>query len=134
MFDLMKRGLFMGIGLANLTKERVEQLGREVAQQAKLSEADAKKFQAELAQKAEEARVAFEAEIDRRIDHAMIQIGLVKASVSKRGQEVSQEVQAWVDQRIEQALARLHVARTEEIAALISRLELLEKKLAQSHK
>ncbi len=38
MFDLIKKTLLTGVGLAVMTKDKVEELGKEFASQAKLSE------------------------------------------------------------------------------------------------
>ena len=44
MFDLIKKTLLTGVGLAVMTKEKVEELGKDLASQAKLSEHEGKEF------------------------------------------------------------------------------------------
>jgi polyhydroxyalkanoate synthesis regulator phasin len=132
MFEIIKRGLFTGVGIATLTAEKLQELSREVARHADLSESQAKEFEEELSRRAGQARQELEAEIDRRVDHALIQLGLVKAGIKKRAEEAQDELQKFIDERINQALERLGVARTEEVAALTNRIELLEQQVRDS--
>ena len=44
MFELIKKTLLTGVGLAVMTKDKVEELGKELASQAKLSENEGKEF------------------------------------------------------------------------------------------
>ena len=90
MFDVLKQAVFIGLGLASLSKEKAEQLADEIARRAKLSEQESKEFQAELASRTEQARQELDSEIDRRIDHAFIQLGIVKAGVKKETRQPRQ--------------------------------------------
>ena len=78
MFELVKKTLFLGFGLATLTKDKLEDLGREVARQAQLNESKAKEFQLELNSRAEQSRQALAAEIDRRVDQAFGKMGVAR--------------------------------------------------------
>lgn len=129
MFEIVKQAVFAGIGLASLTREKAEELASEVARRAKLSEGETKAFQAELAKRAEQARTELEAEIDRRIDHAFIQLGIVKAGVKKEAAAASQEIRAAIEKIVEQAIERLGVARADDLEALSTRLQALERDL-----
>jgi polyhydroxyalkanoate synthesis regulator phasin len=130
MIELIKQGIFTGLGLLSLTKEKLMELGDQIARQAQLSEEQARQFQVELSQQADEARRNLETEIDRRIDHAFIQIGLIKAGVKKAGETARDEFQTLINQRVDAAFERLGVACAEEIDALTRRVELLEAKHA----
>lgn len=44
MFDLIKKTLLTGVGLAVMTKDKVEELGKDLASQAKMSEHEGKEF------------------------------------------------------------------------------------------
>jgi polyhydroxyalkanoate synthesis regulator phasin len=100
MIDLLKKTLFAGVGLAVLTKEKLVDLGKEVAKQANLTEAQAREFQEDLQKKAEEARDHLQSEIDRRV---------------------------------EAALKKMGVARTDQVNALLARVEELEKRLEKTY-
>ncbi len=78
MIDVMKKTLFTGIGLATLTKEKLQELGREVAEKAKLSEAQAQEFQEELESRADQAQCDLQATIDHRVEQALQRVGLAR--------------------------------------------------------
>ena len=116
MFELVKKSLFLGFGLATMTKEKLEELGREVARQAQLSESKAREFQVELTNKAEQSRQALAAEIDRRIDQAYARMGVAR---SKDATDLAARLAA-----LERAVAEL--PRAADLAALAARVERLE--------
>jgi polyhydroxyalkanoate synthesis regulator phasin len=74
MIDLIKRTLLTGIGAAAMTKEKVEDLGKKFIQEAKLSEAEGKKFLDELTKKTQDARGALEKIVHDAIDKALTTI------------------------------------------------------------
>lgn len=129
MFDLIKQSLYLGMGFASLTREKLTELGKEISARAQLSQEQTQQFQEELVNKAAEARRDLESEIDRRVDHAFIQLGIVKSGVAKVSEQARHELEALIDERIDKLLSSLRVARCEDIEALKSRVELLEKKL-----
>jgi len=131
MFDVLKQAVFASVGLADLTREKVEGVVAEVAKRAKLSEADAAEFQTELYDRVEKARTELGAEIDRRIDQAFIQLGLLKANVKHEAETVGNALQTMTDQSLDAALTKMGLARQEDIDSLTQRIELLEKKLAE---
>jgi polyhydroxyalkanoate synthesis regulator phasin len=84
-FDILEQTLLAGVGLAGLPREKVQDLAAEVSRRAQLSQQEAKEFQAELVARADQARQDLHAEIDRRIDHAFIQLGtIIKAELDRR--------------------------------------------------
>ncbi len=78
----------------------------------------------------EQARQELEAEIDRRIDHAFIQLGILKAGVKKEGEAAKDELRVAIDKRVDEAIQRLGMARADDLQALTIRFEALERKLA----
>ena len=62
MIDLIKKTLLTGVGLAVMTKDKVEELGRDLVSQAKLSESEGREFVDSLMNQAESARSEFDAE------------------------------------------------------------------------
>lgn len=131
MIEFLKQTLLSTMGLASLTKEKAQQLAAEMGRLGNLSEQEKLKLQHDLAARGEEAQQALIAEIDRRIDHAFIQLGIIKAGVKKTEQQTVSNLRTTADAGIDEVLTRLKVARLEDIEALASRLDLLEKKLAQ---
>ncbi|MGO9464988.1 MAG: phasin family protein [Isosphaeraceae bacterium] len=130
MFDIVKQAVFTGLGLASLTREKAEQLAAEVARRAKLSEEESKAFQNELAARTAQAHQELEAEIDRRIDHAFIQLGIIKAGAKKEGEAAQAALRSAIDARVEDAIQRLGLARADDLQALTIRFDALERKLA----
>lgn len=130
MFDVLKQAVYTGIGLASLTKDKAEQLAQEVARRAKLTEQESNEFQSDLIARAEQARKELLEEIDQRINHAFIQVGIIKAGVKKETEAVGNEIRSFIDARIDAALERLGVARLEDVEALGIRLDALERRNA----
>jgi polyhydroxyalkanoate synthesis regulator phasin len=128
MFDVLKRSVFTGIGLASLTSEKISDFVAEVKQQADLSDQQAAEFQEQVAKRSEEARQELSALIDQQIDSAMIQMGLLKGEARKAADSANDAFRAFVDQRVDEALQRIGVARTEDVESLTHRLEQLERK------
>lgn len=127
----MKQSLFMGLGAACLARDKVEQFAADVSKRAEFTEAQAKEFREDLVRRGEEARKTMEAEIDRRIDHAFIQLGIVRADVTKKGEEAVGQMRSMVHAQTDAALDRLGLARKEDVQALMARIDLLERKLAE---
>ena len=84
MFDLIKKTLLTGVGLAVMTKDKVEELGKEFASQAKLSENEGKEFVDHLLKQSETARKEFETRINSAVQKAVSGLNLAsKDEVAK---------------------------------------------------
>jgi polyhydroxyalkanoate synthesis regulator phasin len=79
MIDALKKTLYTGVGLASLTRDKIVELGQELARQANLTEAQAGEFQGELLRKGEEARHLLEAQIDRRVEQVLDRLGVARS-------------------------------------------------------
>ncbi|WP_165230429.1 phasin family protein [Aquisphaera insulae] len=64
MIDLIKKTLYTGVGLALMTKDKVQELGEELASQAKLSEGEGREFVDHLMKQSETARQDLESRIN----------------------------------------------------------------------
>jgi polyhydroxyalkanoate synthesis regulator phasin len=64
MIDLIKKALYTGVGMAVLTKEKAEELVKELSQQAKLSEQEGKELFDSLLKQSEQARSDFQTKVD----------------------------------------------------------------------
>ena len=71
MFEFAKRGLYVGLGLANLTKEKVESFAEEFAKQAKLSEEEGKKFAEYLQTESKKASAELKQNVDNLVEAAV---------------------------------------------------------------
>ena len=91
MFDLIKKTLLTGVGLAVMTKDKVEELGKEFASQAKLSELEGKEFVDHLLKQSETARKDFESRINSAVQKAVSGLNLAsKDEVAKLSAKVEQ--------------------------------------------
>ena len=64
MKELLKKTLLTGIGFAVLTKEKVEEAARKIAEECKLSEEEGKKFVDELLKQSEETKKNLETKVE----------------------------------------------------------------------
>ncbi len=71
MSDLITKAVYASVGLAYMTKERVQEMGKKVAADAKLSEAEGKKFLDELQKKADEARSSTREMVGKQVSAAL---------------------------------------------------------------
>ena len=89
MIDLIKKTLLTGVGLAVMTKDKVEELGRDLVSQAKLSEAEGREFVDNLVQQSETARSEFETRINSVVKKTIEGLNLVhKDEVAKLQQRI----------------------------------------------
>jgi polyhydroxyalkanoate synthesis regulator phasin len=97
MFDLIKKSLLTGVGLAVLTKEKVEELGKDLASQAKLSENEGKEFVDNLLKQSETARKDFETRINAAVSKAVSGLNLASkdevARLSAKVEELTARLQ-----------------------------------------
>lgn len=66
-FELMKKVMMTGIGLALKTQTEVEAMAKDMARQTKMSEAEGKKFLADITKKYDKARTDMETKIKKGI-------------------------------------------------------------------
>ncbi len=91
MFDLIKKTLLTGVGLAVMTRDKVEELGKEFASQAKLSELEGKEFVDHLLKQSEIARKDFESRISSAVQKAVSGLNLAsKDEVAKLSAKVEE--------------------------------------------
>lgn len=67
MIDLVKKTVLAGIGMGWIAKERLEKLGREIAEEAKLSEEQGKQLIDSLRKRSDEAREDLQKEVEKHV-------------------------------------------------------------------
>ena len=67
MVNLIKKAFYTGLGLAVLTKEKAEELVKDFAEQAKLSEHEGKDLVNSLMKQSEQARTDFQSKVDEAV-------------------------------------------------------------------
>ncbi len=81
MLDSLRKALYASVGLAFLTRDKIEELGRKFAEEAKLSEGEGKKLVDEFLKKSEDAK----ASLDRTIS-AAVGTALEKLDIPRRAE------------------------------------------------
>ena len=71
MIDLLKKTLLAGIGMTLMTKDKAEELAREIVKSAQLSADKGEEFVKEAVKRAERGRVDLEATIQRIVDETI---------------------------------------------------------------
>ncbi|MCB2214650.1 phasin family protein [Desulfofustis glycolicus] len=67
MFDFVKKAMFTGIGVLSLSKEKIEEVARDLIDKGKLSEQEGEKLVAELLKKSEESRAELKKQIEEQV-------------------------------------------------------------------
>lgn len=97
MIELIKKAFLTGVGIAALTKDKVEELARELIDKGKMSEQEGEKLVKDMLNQAEESRETLKSQID----------SLVKNTIAK-----------------------MHVARIEDIELLKNEIQQLRDEIA----
>jgi len=71
MFDLIKKAMLTGVGLAVMSKEKAEAMAREIAETAKLSSDKGQEFVDEIVGKSEKMRKDLEERIQRIVNETL---------------------------------------------------------------
>jgi len=91
MLDLIKKALYTGVGLAVLTKEKAEELVKELTQQAKLSEHEGKELFDSLLEQSEQARNDLQVKIDEAVAAVVKRLNLAtKEEVTRLSAKVEE--------------------------------------------
>jgi polyhydroxyalkanoate synthesis regulator phasin len=71
MFDLIRKTLLTGVGLAVLSKEKAEEMAREIADAAKLSSEKGQEFVDEVVGRSEKMRKELEETVQRAVNDSL---------------------------------------------------------------
>lgn len=83
MLESLKKTLYAGVGLAFLTRDKIEEMGKRLAEEAKLSEGEGRKLVDEFLKKSEEAKAAFDKAVSGAVSAALERIDLPRRSEVK---------------------------------------------------
>jgi polyhydroxyalkanoate synthesis regulator phasin len=97
MIELIKKAVFTGIGIASLTKDKIEDLAKELATKGKMSEQEGEKLIQEILNRAEESRTTLNSQTEKlvrkTIDKMQLarseDIDLLKAEVAMLHEEIA---------------------------------------------
>jgi polyhydroxyalkanoate synthesis regulator phasin len=71
LFDTLKKTLYAGVGMAFLTREKIEDMAKKLAEEAKLGESEGKKFIDEFLKKSEEAKSSLQRAVESGVSSAL---------------------------------------------------------------
>jgi polyhydroxyalkanoate synthesis regulator phasin len=131
MLELIKQGIFSSIGLASLTQDKAAAIVSEIAKNIPMTEQQVKEITDEITRRSENARKDFGPHVDQQIDHALIQMGIVKNEIRKATDSAGDAVNRLIEDRVRDALERIGAAPTDELESLKKRVEILEAKVAE---
>lgn len=76
MKEMLKNVLYTGLGAAFLTKEKIEELRKDLIEKGKLSQDEGKQFVDELIRKSEKAKDQLDLWINKRVEDRINQLNL----------------------------------------------------------
>lgn len=71
MFDIIKKTMLTGVGLAAMTRDKVEELAKELIEMGGMSEKEGKELIAELQKKSKQARKDLETKVEDMVQKAL---------------------------------------------------------------
>jgi polyhydroxyalkanoate synthesis regulator phasin len=99
MSDLIKKMIFTGIGLAAVSKEKIEDSVKEMITKGNLTEQEGRKFVEEMTGYTEKARGDLEKQVNEYVEKAINRLGLAR----KRDLEEIQAAVEAIQQRLEKS-------------------------------
>ena len=71
MFELVKKTMFTGLGLAYMTKEKIEERSKDLIEKWKLSEKEGKELMDELKKKSDEAKKEAQQHVEKLVEETL---------------------------------------------------------------
>jgi len=99
MIDLLKKNLYVGLGLVSMTKDKIAEVGRKIAEESKLSEEEGKKFMDELMKQADESKSSLQAQVSKIVEKTVTSM---KLPCSTGFEKMEKEIK-----KLQEAVARL---------------------------
>jgi polyhydroxyalkanoate synthesis regulator phasin len=84
MFDLIKKTILTGVGLAAMTKDKVEELAKELTEKGEITEKEGKELIDDLLKRSEQAKKDLETKIEKIVEKVLGKMNLAsKEDISK---------------------------------------------------
>lgn len=80
MIDLVKKTLLTGVGVAALTKEKIEEVAKDFIEKGKMSEQEGRTLVDDLVARSEESRVELQKQIESKVASVLERMDLAKKS------------------------------------------------------
>ena len=78
MIELIKKAILTGVGIAALTKDKVEELAKELIDKGKMSEQEGEKFVEEMLNRAEESRETCKNQTESLVKNTIAKMNLAR--------------------------------------------------------
>ncbi len=96
MLDLIKKTLMAGVGMAAMTKEKIEELANDIAKKSKLSEKEGKKLINDFLKRSQTAKKDLESLIEKTAKKVMKNLNIAMrediAKLTKRLKKLEDEI------------------------------------------
>ena len=103
MIELIKKGVFTGIGLISLTKDKIEELGQEFVEKGKMSEQEGEQFVSELMKRSEESKKEIKKQVEKNFNSLVNKMDLAsKGDIASLRKELA-EIKAKLEEGEEKA-------------------------------
>lgn len=90
MFDLIKKTMLLGIGVAAVTKDKAEELVKELVAKGKMSEKEGKELINEILNKAEQAKKDLETKVENTVRKVLSKLAVAtKEDIAELKQEIA---------------------------------------------
>jgi len=80
MIDLLKKTFLTGVGVAALTKEKIEELAKDFVEKGKITEQEGKTLVDDLVARSEESRLEFQNQIEEKVQAVLTKMNLARQS------------------------------------------------------
>nr|WP_321466626.1 hypothetical protein [uncultured Desulfobulbus sp.] len=97
MKEMLKNVVYAGIGAAFLTKEKVEDLSRDLIEKGKMSQEEGKQFVDDLIRKSEKAKDQLDLWINKRVEDRINQLNLATKDEIAELQRKIEELQVAIN-------------------------------------
>ena len=71
MLDIVRKTLLLGIGLAAMTRDKIEEVAKKIAEEDKLSEEEGRKLAEDLLNQSDEARKNLKEQVEKFVDSTL---------------------------------------------------------------
>ncbi|MDD2463169.1 MAG: hypothetical protein PHI97_04170 [Desulfobulbus sp.] len=97
MKEMLKNVIYAGIGAAFLTKEKVEDLSKDLIEKGKMSQEEGKQFVDELVRKSEKAKDQLDLWVNKRVEERINQLNLATKDEIAELQRKIEELQVAIN-------------------------------------
>ncbi len=71
MLDIVRKTLLLGIGIAAMTRDKIEEAAKKIAEEDKLSEEEGRKLAEDLLKQSDEARKNLKDQVEKFVDNTL---------------------------------------------------------------